>query len=145
MPIDDDFSSGAGAADESSGQELALVSDYVADARVLLQDTVQEYRYDDISLVSALNIAMMDVRRWRPDLFLGDLTDTNFGQVGAFDVGEMDTPVMVEFAFRPAVVFGMAAHALMRDAEDVQDARAQIFYNTFEYRLTGRVAATAAG
>jgi hypothetical protein len=142
---DDDFSSGAGPADASGGAELATVADYVADARVLLQDTVQEYRYDDASLVSALNIAMMDVRRWRPDLFLGDLTDTNFGLVGYFDVGEMDALVMIEFMFRPAVVFGMAAHALMRDAEDVQDARAQIFYSTFEYRLTGRVAATQAG
>lgn len=143
MGSDDDFSSGAYAADATGGAELALVSDYIADARVLLQDVVQDYRYDDASLVSALNIAMMDARRWRPDLFLGDLTDTNFALVGYFDVGDVDAPVQIEYMFRPAIVFGMAAHTLMRDSEDVQDARAKIFYSTFEYRLTGRVSAQA--
>ena len=40
---------------------LESVSDYVQDARTLLLDRIAPYRYDDISLLVALNIALLDV------------------------------------------------------------------------------------
>jgi hypothetical protein len=60
---------------------LVTVADYVSDARVLLQDTVEPYRYADTELVTGLNFALMECRKQRIDLFprpdhLADLHDT---------------------------------------------------------------------
>jgi hypothetical protein len=49
---------------------LETVADYVDDARVLLLDQVQPYRYDDTSLLTALNVALLEGRRLRADLFV---------------------------------------------------------------------------
>ena len=61
---------------------LNTVADYINDARTLLQDMIPEYRYDDPSLLRALNVALLETRRIRPDLFVFNL-DVN-GQVQAF-------------------------------------------------------------
>ena len=116
---------------------LSIVSDYIGDSRTLLQDTIQPYRYQDNELITALNVAMMDARRLRPDLFLGDLIETYFDTIGTFNVGSPGRQVPVEYPFRLAVLYGMCAHALTRDQEDVQDARAAAFLQIFVEKLTG--------
>lgn len=117
---------------------LEIVSDYIADARVLLQDTLgSQFRYQDSELIVALNVAMMDARRLRPDLFLGDLVETYFDTIGTFSVGSPGRVVPVEYPFRLAVLYGMCAHALSRDQEDTQDARAATFMGFFTGKLTG--------
>jgi hypothetical protein len=114
---------------------LATVEDYVADARVLLQDVIAPYRYTDPELCTALNVTLLDVLRLRADLYLGDGTTTDFGGVDAFLVSD-STPVDIEAPFRLAVVFGMCAHALARDQEDVQDQRSQAYMALFTAKLT---------
>ncbi len=113
---------------------LSTVEDYVADARVLLQDVIIPYRYSDPELCTALNVTLLDVLRLRADLYLGDGTTTDLNGVDAFLTVD-STPVNIEPPFRLAVVFGICAHALARDQEDVQDARSQAFMALFTAKL----------
>jgi len=112
--------------------DLQSVDSYIKDARVILLDTVPPYRYSDISLVVALNIALQEGRRLRADLFIHDgrVRVPSFAAIS----GE---PVPIEDQFRMAFIFGLCAHALLRDAEDVQDIRANMFMTAFQSMLTG--------
>ena len=113
----------------------ATVADYVADARTILQDLVPDYRYNDPRLLTALNVTMLEARRIRPDLFVFNLTVK--GQVQAFTAVD-DTYVPIEPQFRLAIVHWLIGHALERDQEDVQDARATAFLVLFNAGLIGR-------
>lgn len=117
---------------------LETVSDYVSDARTLLQDTITPYRYSDLELVVGLNITIDDTRRLRPDLFLGDGTTTNFGSIPSFAAAD-STVVEIENGFRYAVLLGMLGHTILRDQEDVQDARAAIFMRLWRDKLVGPI------
>lgn len=50
---------------------LDAVTDYITEVRVLVQDQDQPYRYPDADLVTGLNLAIMDSRRLRPDMWIG--------------------------------------------------------------------------
>lgn len=110
---------------------LATVSDYVTQARVLLQDTIAgPYRYSDDELVAALNIAMIEIRRIRPDIFIATTTTPSF--VTPVDA----TAVSVDEQYRLAVLYFVCGYAQLRDAEDTQDARAGVFMQKFTSTLT---------
>lgn len=111
---------------------LDTVTDYISDSRTLLQDVIQPYRYDDPSLLVAFNIALLEGRRLRPDLFVY----TYGAHVPTFSVVDT-TEVEIEEQFRQAFVYGTCAHALARDQEDVQDARSTAFMGVFTTVLTG--------
>ena len=111
---------------------LQTVNEYIQDARTLLLDRIAPYRYSDTSLIVAFNLALLDGRRLRPDLFVYKWGN----RVPNYDaVSGQDVPI--EPQFRKAFVYGLVAHALLRDQEDVQDARASIFQDTMESILTG--------
>src|SRR5260370_42687922 len=88
---------------------LNTVADYIADARTQLQDIVPGYRYDDRSMLTAMNIALLEARWLRADLFVYNLA-TN-GQVQSFTAVD-DTKVAIEASFRPAILNGIIGHAL---------------------------------
>jgi hypothetical protein len=115
---------------------LSTVAQIIADVRVLLQDTIAPYRYTDDELVIALNVTLLDTRRIRPDLFLGDGTTTNFDDPAPFTAVNTDE-VDIENGFRPAIVFGVVGHALWRDQEDIQDNRASAFIDMYNKKLLG--------
>jgi hypothetical protein len=121
---------------------LSTVSDYMADARTLLQDVIPNYRYDEPSMLQALNVAMLETRRQRADLFVFNL-NTN-GQVQAFTVVD-DTYVDMEPPFRLGLLYRMCGHALARDQEDVQDIRATTFFNLANGVFIGRGLGVVAG
>ena len=110
---------------------LQTVEDYLGEARTLLQDIVPPYRYDDDSLVSALNLAMFETRRLREDLF------AFYRYTPQFDAGDQQVSVPLEERFREALLFQTCAHALMRDQEDIQDARAAQFAGAANSILVG--------
>jgi hypothetical protein len=118
------------------------VADYVADARVILQDLVPDYRYDDPSMLMALNAALIEARRIKPELFVYNL-DTG-GQVQSFEAID-DTYVEIETQFRLAIVHGIVAHALERDQEDYQDQRATAFLALFTQGLVGKALGAIVG
>jgi hypothetical protein len=110
---------------------LDQVQDYIADARTILLDTTAPYRYDDPSLLVALNVTLLEARRIRADLFVYG------GPTVPFYSANDATPVPMEPPFRLALVFGLVGHALTRDQDDVQDARATTFIDLFYNILTG--------
>lgn len=112
---------------------LATVNDYTTQARVLLQDTVAPYRYEDSELLAALNIAMLEIRRLRSDLFLTDLTAPAIPNFTAVDT----TSVGVDEQYRLAVLYFVCGYAQLRDDEATQDARAGAFLTKFTNVLGG--------
>jgi hypothetical protein len=111
---------------------LETVSDYISDARTLLQDTIAPYRYDDASMLVAFNVTLLETRRIRPELFVF----RHHERVPSFTVVDTE-PVEMEPPFRLALVYGTCAHALARDQEDVQDARSASFLRIFYSMLLG--------
>lgn len=108
---------------------LDTVAQYVTSARTLLQDSTVPYRYSDADLVEALNLAMYEARRLRPDLFLGRANavpsyTTNDGTVVVFDQ-----------QYRNAVVYYIVGRAQLRDEEDTQDTRAVALIGKFTSQL----------
>jgi hypothetical protein len=114
---------------------LDTVEDYITDARVLLLDQVAPYRYDDPSLLTALNVALLEGRRLRADLFV--FCDREGGRVPSYAVVD-NTKVPIEQQFRLAFLHGLVGHAIQRDQEDIQDARATSFLNIMSNILTGK-------
>ena len=109
------------------------VVDYFNEARILLQDTVAPYRYDDPSLLSSINLTLLETRRMRPDLFV--YNEYN-GQAQSFIVND-NTYVDIPPAFRLALLHGLCGHALERDQEDVQDRRSTVFLGMFTEGMVG--------
>jgi hypothetical protein len=112
--------------------DLCTVSGYVKDVRVILLDTIQPYRYSDPEILVGLNTALLEARRLRADFFV-----TRWGNdVPQFEaVDGQDVPI--EPQFRMGFVYGIAAHTLLRDDEDVQDNRANSFLDKFHDILVG--------
>lgn len=109
--------------------KLNTVADYVAYARVLTQDTVNSpYRYPDDDFVSALNFAIMESRRIRPDMWIGI---TALPQFTTNDT----TAVAIDQQYRIPFVYYMCGQAQLRDEEETQDTRAAAFLNMFTTAL----------
>jgi hypothetical protein len=108
------------------------VKEYIDDARTLLLDQVAPYRYADPSLLVALNLALLEGRRLRPDLFVY----RHGNSVPSYSAVD-GQKINIEPQFRKAFVYGLAAHALARDQEDVQDQRSNLFMGVMNNILTG--------
>lgn len=113
---------------------LDIIDDYITDARTLLQDEIQPYRYDDLSLVRAMNVTLLEGRRLRADLFV--FCRENGGMVPHY-ASKSGQPVPIEPPFRLAFLHGLVGHALERDQEDIQDNRAALFLKIFNDLLLG--------
>ena len=111
---------------------LETVKDYIGDARTLLLDRIPPYRYDDISLLVAFNLALLEGRRLRPDLFVY----RHGNSVPSYSAVD-GQKVNIEPQFRKAFVYGTVAHAITRDQEDVQDQRANSLMGVMNNILTG--------
>jgi hypothetical protein len=110
---------------------LETVTNYVTEARVLLQDVVPTYRYGDAELVMTLNLGIMTARRNRPDLFLSVATIPQFT---AADIAS-NTVFVMDPQYRVAFLFFMVGFAQLRDEEDTQDTRAAAFIGKFTQQL----------
>lgn len=105
------------------------VQSFITNARVLLQDTVEEYRYSDEELLVGLNMALLEARRLRPDFFVEAEDDPP--QYTLVDATEVEIDPQFYLAFLHFVV----GHAQLRDEEDVTDARASAFLQSFAAKL----------
>lgn len=112
---------------------LESVAGYIEDVRTLLLDRVPPYRYGDASLLVAFNTALLEGRRLRADLFVF----RHGNRVPSYAEVSSDI-VPIEEQFRLAFVYGTAAHALMRDQEDIQDARVNLFMGAMMDILIGK-------
>jgi hypothetical protein len=97
-----------------------------------LLDKVQPYRYSNDEIIVGLNIALQEARRLRADFFV-----TRFGNEVPYFESVSGEEVPVEPQFRMGFVYGIAAHTILRDDEDVQDQRANAFLDKFHDILVG--------
>lgn len=112
-------------------QALDTVADYIADARVLLQDTVPDYRYSDAELVENLNLGLLEMRRLRPDLMMSTFRST----IPKYSSSSPSTAVACDPQYRVALVYYICGQAQLRDDEATQDARATVFLNKFTSQM----------
>ena len=114
---------------------LLLVSDYIDDVRVLLQDTVNSpYRYADADLIEALNRGILEACRLRPDIAMA--MGWNFtGDPPQFSAGNESAPVPIPAPYKQAFIYYICGTAQLRDEENTQDARATVFLNKFISQL----------
>jgi hypothetical protein len=108
---------------------LDTVSDYVTRARVLLNDTVAEYRYPDAAILAAMNLGLLEARRIRPDLFIG-----RSDAVPEYLVND-STTVVFDAQYRVPLLYFIVGFTQLSDEEDTQDARAVSFVNKFTTQL----------
>lgn len=109
---------------------LDTVAEYISLARTLLMDESDSpHRYSDASLVLALNLAIMETKKIRPDLLIGK-TIPNFTAVNS-------DPVDMDVMYRIPLVYYIIGHAQMRDEEGNQDQRAAGFLGLFRSQMGG--------
>jgi len=110
---------------------LTTVADFIESSRRLLQDEMSgAYRYSDASLVEALNFAILEARRLRPDLFIG-----KFSSLPAYSAQSLGTAVDISPQYRSALLYYVCGHIQMSDAEDATDQRATVFLNKFAAQM----------
>jgi hypothetical protein len=93
-----------------------------------VRDTLQDakgIRYTSPSLIRALNLGILEIRRTRPDFFVGQFT-TPTAQV----VAETDDVPVPEVCV-PSLVLYTAGFAELRDDEYTSDGRAQAMLGKF--------------
>jgi hypothetical protein len=132
------------------------VTAYVASARNRMQDRVIPYRYTDAQIVDALNVALQETQRVRPDIFLDlkyqqriqpndlddgfisgyyDTTDIAFDSSGDYVVSD-GTLVPIPSAYNDPIIWYIGAHLQFLDVDDTQDQRGIAFITKFLQRLT---------
>ena len=112
---------------------LETVGQYLQESRRLLQDQVVPYRYEDGDLIDALNIAILEAKRLRADLFLPlfDLQWFN-PEESPPDLAQV---VTIDPMYRPALVYYVVGRMQLRDDEPTVDARAGAFLQKFTSQL----------
>lgn len=112
---------------------LATVQDFITRARVLLQDATSPYRYSDAEIVEALNLAVSEAARIRPELFLASLRT---GQsLPSYSTGALSATVAVDQRYRTPFLYYIVGHVQLRDDEATQDSRAAALLNKFVSQL----------
>lgn len=111
---------------------LETVQKYVTQARFLLQDVAVPYRYADTYIVAALNIAINEAFRVRPDLFQAYYETT----LPSYDpVTDLATNVAIDQSYRMSFLYFVVGYCQLSDQEDTTDARSSQLINKFTSQL----------
>jgi hypothetical protein len=110
---------------------LETVEQYLVESRRLLQDEVVPYRYPDSDMVDALNIALMEARRLRADLFLPLFTLEWFDPSPGALTTTKAKPVAMDPMYRQSIVYYVVGRMQLRDDESTTDARAASLLTKF--------------
>lgn len=113
---------------------LDTVGQYLEESRRLLQDEIAPYRYPDDDLVDALNIALLEARRLRADLFLPLFTLEWFDPAAAIATTKAKK-VTIDPMYRQSIVYYIVGRAQLRDDESTTDARAASLITKFTAQL----------
>jgi hypothetical protein len=110
---------------------LDTVAKFITQARVLLQDGTEPYRYSDEEMIQSLNLAVLEARRLRSDLFLAlDFVPQVYTASG-------NATTDIDAQYRPAFLYFMVGYAQLRDEEQNQDQRAGALITKFATQLVG--------
>jgi hypothetical protein len=109
---------------------LETVGQYIEESRRLLQDEIVPYRYPQADMIDALNIALLETRRVRADLFLPVFTLPYFDptKVTAPDLAK---PVPMDPMYRQSLVYYVVGRMQLRDDESTTDARSAALLTKF--------------
>lgn len=108
---------------------LYTVTDYLGEARVLLQDARAPFRYSDVELTLGLGNAIYEARRLRPDLFpLGVVQELSSTAPG-------NTTIAMNLQYRMALVFYMVSYVMLREEEESQQQVARAYRQAFGAQL----------
>jgi hypothetical protein len=107
------------------------VQDVIDQARDFLQDRDPDpaYRYSDVSLVRLINLSMYEIRRVRPDYFIGAY------EVPVPQYSLMLSEIQVPETALPAIVKYIVGMAELRDDEYTTDGRAAALLQAFSVDL----------
>jgi hypothetical protein len=101
---------------------------FIDAARVLLLDTKLPYRYDEAELRLALDLALDEAFRIRPDIFIRN-------EVENIMVADLTYEIPIPRGYTSPFIYYIVGHAQLRDDEDVQDARASAMLGKFTSQL----------
>jgi len=116
------------------------VSQYIADTRSFLQDLIgPPYRYSDDNIVTALNDAVGEIARVRPDIFLDykylfplpRQSPINDMVPGLFSSAKPTDTVPVDRKYYQPIIWYMSGLLQFWDVDDTQDVRGQTFHQKF--------------
>lgn len=122
------------------------LDDLVDEIRLMLKDRREPYRYSQADVIEAINTALREVKRVRPDAFLSccvDGTDGG-GTIALPDYTPADlgltptpTPFPIDEMFYMAVVFHVVGKLQLGDDEFAVDNRAMTLLASFRQILLG--------
>lgn len=108
------------------------IQQVITEARGYLQDTVEEYRYSDDSLIVYLNNAILETRRIRPDAFVNAYD----AAIPQFTTADLAADLPIDSQFYTAIAYFVAGSASLQDDEHVVDSRATGLLALFSAKLT---------
>lgn len=131
-------------------------SDLLGEARVLLQDTDEPYRYTDAVLLSKLNRGLQELARLRPDAFWNrfSVDDVVVPEVATSDPDPVSDPaadfdptegavvadtddVDIPMQFYSPLVFWVVSNAELLEDEFTSDGRAAALLSQFKGMVIG--------
>lgn len=112
------------------------VGDCLFEAREILQDTIQPYRYGDESLCAILTTAIREARRLRPDLFVESL----FSPLPIVTATDLAAPFPMTEMYWAATVNYIVGRAELRDDQFNADGRASAMLASFKAQLSTALA-----
>jgi hypothetical protein len=101
---------------------------YIDAARILLLDTKAPYRYSEPELRLALDLALDEAFRIRPDIFIRN-------EVENIVTADLDYTVPIPRGYTSPFIYYIVGYTQLRDDEDVQDARASAMLGKFTSQL----------
>lgn len=108
----------------------------LTEAREILQDTVEPYRYSDDLLVNKLNRGLQSMARIRPDAFWDTFTNGDI-VVPEVTLAGIDTTFPLQMQFYSPLVSFIVAWAEIVDDEFTNDGRAAALLANFKTELVG--------
>jgi hypothetical protein len=114
---------------DASTETFNTLGDLLEMVRILLQDTDTsgtEYRYSSASIVTNMNMGLMEMYRIRPDIFL-----ENQFKVPIYNDADLSAVMVIEPQFVPSLVYYTVGLCQLRDDEPTQDSRASAFLTKF--------------
>lgn len=108
----------------------------LTEAREVLQDTQEPYRYSDDLLINKLNRGLQAMARIRPDAFWDTFTETDI-VVPEVTLVTIDTTFPLQMQFYNPLVYYVVAWAEVVDDEFTNDGRAATLIASFKAELIG--------
>lgn len=108
---------------------LDTVGEYVSEARALLQDTATVKRYADTALKFALAMGVSQIKRVRPDLFIGITVPVLASTTVDTQALALDEP------YRMALLSFVVGYVNLREEEGGNEQRAAMFMSGFATQM----------